>query len=119
MNKRELGKKGEEFAIKFLEKSGIKIIFHNYFTKYGEIDLIGLENKTIIFIEVKFRNNINFGYPIESIDSKKIEKIKNAANDFIIKMNYKDYDFRFDVISLLNNEKNGRINVNWLKNQFF
>jgi putative endonuclease len=52
MNKKEIGKEGENIAAKYLQKNGIEILNRNYNTKYGEIDLIGIENKTIIFIEV-------------------------------------------------------------------
>ena len=85
MNKRKKGKFGEELARSFLKNQGIEIIKKNYFTKYGEIDLIGIEKETIIFIEVKFRNSKHFGDPIESIDKKKkmrmIRSAKAAINE--------------------------------------
>ncbi len=68
-----MGRLGEDIAAKFLENNGVRIIKRNYFTKYGEIDLIGIENKTIIFIEVKLRQNRNFGSPYETINAKKVE----------------------------------------------
>jgi len=117
MNKREIGKLGEEIAAKYLENQGIKIIIRNYFSEFGEIDLIGIENKTIIFIEVKLRNNNSFGEPIESIGCKKIEKIKKTACCFLIENEYKDLDIRFDVVSLTSFQNNYKIL--WLKNLYF
>ncbi|MBQ2124942.1 MAG: YraN family protein, partial [Spirochaetales bacterium] len=58
------GRSGEDLAAEFLAKQGVEIIERNYHTKFGEIDLIGFDKSTIIFIEVKLRNNDNFGTPV-------------------------------------------------------
>jgi putative endonuclease len=113
MNKRNVGTIGENQARKFLTENGVEIIKSNFFTKFGEIDLIGIEKKTIIFIEVKLRNNDNFGLPYESVDMRKIERIRNTAEVFLSENDYGDYDCRFDVISINRNE------IEWLKNQYF
>jgi putative endonuclease len=118
-NKRQIGKLGEEIAKKYLENQGITIIFQNYFTKWGEIDLIGLEKKTIIFIEVKLRNSTSFGEPIESINHDKINKLKLAIDSFFLKEGYNDYDCRFDVVCILYNKLLGGYETKWLKNQYF
>ena len=101
MNNREKGKIGEEIAKKFLINNGINIIKENYFTNFGEIDLIGIEKKTIIFIEVKFRKNNNFGLPYESVNERKIQRIKSSAETFLSKNDFGDYDCRFDVVSIV------------------
>lgn len=119
MKNREYGKKGEEIAGKFLEKKGIKILSRNYCTKYGEIDLIGIKNKTIIFIEVKLRNNKSFGLPSEAIDYKKVQKIKNTAMVYITENDLNDKDCRFDVISILYDNIRKYYHIDWLKDQYF
>jgi len=119
MNKREIGKIGEEIAKDYLEKNGIKIIDKNYFSKYGEIDLIGFENRTIIFIEVKLRNNIEFGSVCESVTESKIMKIYDASKDFLSNTELDYDDCRFDVI-LINSDKDcSNCRIEWLKNQYF
>jgi putative endonuclease len=117
MNNRKIGKENEEIASKFLTNQGLKIINKNYFTKFGEIDLIGIENKTIIFIEVKFRSNENFGKPFESVNIWKQEKIRNAADYYLSENDFSDFDCRFDVVSLTPSQNNFKIE--WLKNQYF
>jgi putative endonuclease len=121
MDKRSIGKMGENIAEKFLSLSGIEIIKRNYFSKFGEIDLIGIEKKTIIFIEVKYRKSNNYGFPYEFVDNKKIEKIKKTAETFLIEFEkeYKDYDCRFDVISMVPNGIEHDFDIEWLKNQYF
>jgi len=117
MNNKEIGNLGEKIAKNYLEKHGIKIIDKNYFCKFGEIDLIGIENKTIIFVEVKLRFSDSFGAPYEAVDSKKWEKLQNAAQLYLTEHNINNMDCRFDIISLLycNDKKN--FNIEWLKNQ--
>ncbi|MCK4798508.1 MAG: YraN family protein [Spirochaetes bacterium] len=119
LNKRQLGKIGEDIATKYLENNGIQIIERNYYTKYGEIDLIGIENKTIIFIEVKLRKNKNFGLPSEAIDSKKLKRIHNTATNYISEMNFTNNDCRFDVICLFYSNHENLYKIEWLKNQYF
>ena len=118
VNKRELGKLGEDIAFNFLQNNGIKIIKRNYLTKFGEIDLIGIEKKTIIFIEVKLRNSLEFGFPFESVNFRKKMKLSNSINFFLSQSNI-DYDeCRFDVISIIFDSKD-LYKIEWLKNQDF
>ncbi|HNZ27294.1 MAG TPA: YraN family protein [Spirochaetota bacterium] len=118
-NKTRVGRFGEDIAIKFFESRDIKIIKRNYFTKFGEIDLIGIENKTIIFIEVKLRFDRSFGAPFESIDQKKWEKLQKSAEMFLIENDFLDKECRFDMLSLLYSDVYKSFKVEWLKNQIF
>ena len=63
MEKKELGKKGEELALRFLKKRGYRIIEKNYVCKMGEMDIIAKEKDTLVFIEVKTRTSTVFGPP--------------------------------------------------------
>ncbi len=102
----------EKMANDFLLKKGYNILFTNYQTRYGEIDIIAKKDTYICFIEVKYRRNISKGYPRESVNFKKQEKIKNTAILYIAENNLQNVDFRFDVIEILNN------NVTHIKNAF-
>ena len=70
---------GEEFAASFLRKKGYKIIERNFRKGYGEIDIIALKNKILIFVEVKTRISINFGTPFESITPWKLRSLIKTA----------------------------------------
>jgi putative endonuclease len=109
----EKGKFGEILAKNFLKKNGYSILFENYRTRFGEIDLIVEKNNTIIFVEVKYRTNKNFGRAEESINKSKIKKIRNSAVQFL--KNYKkDYKkFRIDIIAINNFEL---LEINHYKN---
>ena len=83
MNNIEFGKLGEEKAIEFLKKNGYKILERNYKTKIGEIDIIAIKKKKIIFIEVKTRSSYNFGRPEEAVNEKKLRKIESVAQIYL------------------------------------
>lgn len=115
-NNTEIGKRGEEIAAKFLKKQGVDIIEKNYHTKFGEIDLIGFDKSTIIFIEVKLRNNDNFGTPVEAITQTKLKRIYKSAL-WYISMHKNNYDYRFDVIAIRKDNINRCYHLEWFKNQ--
>lgn len=95
------GKIGEFVAEKFLVKRGYKIIERNYRKKVGEIDLIANYENYIIFIEVKLRSSISYGYPAEYVTKKKQEKITKVAYFYLNSLDDKNFDIRFDVIAII------------------
>ncbi len=109
MNKTK-GELGELLALKYLKKKRYKIIETNFRCKLGEIDLIALHRKTIVFIEVKARSSVDYGYPSEAVDERKIRKITNTAEYYLLKhYQYENFDKRIDVIEVFLNA-NDKIN---------
>lgn len=100
MNNIEKGKLGEKIALKYIVSKGGKIIEKNYRTKRGEVDLIVKLNGELVFVEVKSRSNINYGYPSESVDYKKKRKIVNVAKYYILANSLYNLSIRFDVIEV-------------------
>lgn len=87
----------ERLASIYLVLKGYRILQSRYKTGYGEIDLIARKGKTIIFVEVKQRQNEREG--AEAITGKSQSRISNAAKQFISRNSrYADYDFRFDAL---------------------
>ncbi len=109
-NKREIGNKYEDGAVKLLLSSGYEILERNYRVRAGEIDIIAQKDNTIIFIEVKYRSSIKFGYGIEAIDYRKMRRIYNAAKIYLLTNRKLRYKIRFDSICFLGEE------VSWIKN---
>ena len=79
MQKKELGKKGEEIAIRFLKKKGYRILERNYVCKMGEMDIIAREKDTLAFIEVKTRTSTAFGPPQLAVNSRKQMQLSKVA----------------------------------------
>ena len=114
MNNIEKGRLGEEIALKYIISKGGTIVEKNYRTKMGEIDLIARMNGGLVFVEVKSRSNINYGYPCEAVNYKKKRKITNVAKYYILDNSLEDISVRFDVIEIYLTDKK----INHIVNAF-
>lgn len=118
LNNRELGKLGECFADKYISQNGFLTLEKNYRTKLGEIDIIAKDGDYTVFIEVKTRKSIKFGYPREAVNYYKQMKIKNIANLYLAKNNKFNSHIRFDVIEIMLDKVNEVKSIILLKNAF-
>jgi putative endonuclease len=112
-----IGKRGEDFVCNFLEKKGYTILDRNFHSRVGEIDVIALEGRTIVFVEVKTRTGTTFGSGLEAIGKKKMNGLIKTAYLYLAKMNKKNVPFRFDACEVT--EENGRLVVNHIENITF
>ncbi len=103
--KKKEGKEGEEIAQRYFASKGYKILAQNYRTRFGEIDLICEKGQTLIFIEVRRKTGKEFGEPIESVDRRKVEKIKRVAEQFLLERGIYDKEIRFDLFCLKEGER--------------
>ena len=95
----KLGEIGEGLASKFLKEHGYKIIKRNYKTAIGEIDIIAEDSGTLVFVEVKTRENTAYGQPFEAVNRHKQRKIANVALLYL--KGLKELPpCRFDVVSV-------------------
>ena len=99
----ELGRKGEEIALKYLTDKGYELIARNYrFKRFGELDLIMKDDKYLVFVEVRTKKNTLFGTPIETVDYAKRRQIEKMAQLFFTKEKIPEDTFcRFDVIGIV------------------
>ncbi len=101
-HKLKVGARGEQLAKKYLENRGYIFIAKNYKTKLGEIDIIMKDADSLVCIEVKTRNGIEFGYPEESVTNKKLSRIKKAMFQYKHdNQKYNKLKYRIDVIAVL------------------
>ncbi len=99
--RRQTGLQGEEWAVRYLRQHGYSIIGRNYYTRYGEIDIICEKERILIFVEVKTRSSQRYGSPEEAIGHKKIEHIKKTALHYLAECQTVYKEIRFDVISII------------------
>ena len=100
MQKLQLGKKGEDLALKYLRKKGYQYLDRNFRTSQGEIDLIFVDNKTLVFVEVKTRTGRQYGLPEEAVTLRKLNSIIKAGSRFK-QLNSKLPDsLRIDVVAV-------------------
>ena len=112
----QLGKKGEEIAVAFLEKLGYEVISTNWQEKKFEIDIITIDNDEMVFVEVKTRSTAIFGKPEEAVTLKKQEHLVEGA-DYYIQENEVDLEARFDIVSIILNSHQEEIKH--IKNAFY
>ena len=109
------GKESEKLACTYLKKQGLIFIDKNFYCRFGEIDLIMQHQNTLVFIEVRYRKNQNFGGAKESITPKKQNKIQKTALIYMQKKG-REYNARFDVIAISGESPN--LNIEWIQNAF-
>ncbi len=104
LEKKWLGKLGEDIACKYLEKEGYSVIARNYTVRGGEIDIVAVEENFVVFVEVKCRKTDVFSKASAAVDEKKIAHLVTAAERFLFE---KAHDAavcgkqpRFDVIEV-------------------
>lgn len=96
------GSIGEHMACQYLIKKGYKIIEQNYRNQIGEIDIIAKDGVTLVFVEVKYKGSLYYGYPREMVTAQKQHKIRLTSMGYL-KANrlYDKVNVRFDVVEVV------------------
>ena len=113
--KLKLGKYGEKITARYLKKNGCKILDKNYYTRYGEIDLVAQLGDEILFIEVKTRTSSAFGYPETAVDYRKTKKLLSTARIYLREKKI-DKFWRLDIVSVEIDKDGGDVDIKWFKN---
>jgi putative endonuclease len=118
MEKRELGRFGEERAARYLRLRGYRIVETNYACRSGEIDLIARRGRYIVFVEVKLRKSADFAPAREFVTAAKQQRIRSTAALWL-SLHETELQPRFDVIEIYAPQgAEGRITVNHIENAF-
>ena len=113
INKNNAGLEAEKIAATFLINNGLKLVMQNYHCRFGEIDLIMKEAKTLVFVEVRLRSNNQFGSAGASITAKKQQKLIATAQYFL--QTHGECACRFVAILM---HKVDLSNIEWVRNAF-
>ncbi len=103
-NKRTTGAAYEKLAAKYLVEKGYKILTVNYYTRFGEIDIVARDGMTIVFVEVKYRKSARYGHPYEAVNKEKRRRIMLSALAYGKKHHILGQGMRFDIIDILKGE---------------
>ncbi len=98
--KAQIGRKGEEIALHFLRKKRYQILERRFRVLKGEIDIIAMDRKTLVFIEVKTRTGDLYGRPEESVTPAKQNQIRKLALGYLNGRQAGSTGCRFDVVSV-------------------
>lgn len=114
MNRVDTGKNREKQAALFLEKQGFQVLQRNFRCRQGEVDIIGIHENCLVFVEVKYRSSSKAGMPEEAVGVQKQRKICQASDYFRLKhREYQTLQIRYDVVAMLSDR------IRWYKNAFF
>lgn len=111
-----IGRRGEQWVKTFFENKGYEIIAENVHTLYGEIDLIIRLNTELIFVEVKSRTNLSYGFPESAISKTKLEHMVNSAEAFLADHPEITCPWRIDVVALNFDPKKHEPEMEWFEN---
>lgn len=112
---RSRGELGEALALKYLKDNKYTIVERNFRNKIGEMDIIAKKDSLIVFVEVKSRSSIKYGYPYEAVNIKKQNKLKLLAYSYIKLHNLYYHQFRFDIIEVYLEDNS----INHIENAFW
>lgn len=99
----ELGKNGENQAAAYLEAQGYVIRHRNWRSGKKELDLVAEKDGELVVVEVKTRQNLNYGLPQEAVGERKTRRIVDSTDAYLRKFGL-DLPVRFDIITLTGNE---------------
>ncbi|ANU35503.1 YraN family protein [Vibrio scophthalmi] len=114
LNKLTKGLFFESAAEQHLVSCGLSKIARNFRIKGGEIDLIMRDQDTIVFVEVRYRQNQNYGHAAETVTYSKQQRLIKTANVWLIKqgLSVHSTNFRFDLVAIHHDGKQ----IDWIKN---
>jgi putative endonuclease len=112
-SKKKLGNEAEQQACKHLQSHGLKLLDKNFSIKAGEVDLIMRDNETLVFVEVRYRKNADFGGAAASVTPKKQQRIIKASLAYQQK-HAPQSSMRFDVVAIEGDNRE----LNWIRSAF-
>lgn len=106
---KDLGRRGEDVARRFLKRQGLKILARNYRCRAGEVDLIALDRstrrqmgaETVAFVEVKTRSSDRYTDPEFAVDARKRDHLVKVARHYLAHHDAADLNVRFDVLAIV------------------
>jgi putative endonuclease len=115
---RPLGRRGEDAAARYLKKRGYVIVAHGHRDNIGEIDLIAIDGRTVVFIEVKTRTSYDAGHPADAVDEKKQQRLTRLALSYMKRHDLLECSARFDVVAVTWPDDKGRPVIEHFQNAF-
>lgn len=118
------GRDAEKIACDHLKNNGLKLIEKNFNSRYGEIDIIMQHKNTLVFVEVRYRKNRDYGGAEASITPGKQSKIRKTALYYMQKKG-REFNSRIDVVAITETNtathktlNKNTLNIEWIQNAF-
>jgi len=98
--RRWFGTRSERACVRYLKKLGYRILARNFTCQFGELDIIALDKKCIVFVEVRSTESTDANQPAASVNTKKQERLTRLALFYLQKKRVLDQQARFDVLAV-------------------
>jgi putative endonuclease len=103
------GAAGEDLAADYLQGMGFEVVARNYHCAVGEIDVVAMKGRLLVFCEVKTRTGDAFGFPAEAVGYAKQARLKRLAANWLTEHKPGAVDIRFDVVSVIFRNGTGEV----------
>ncbi len=90
-SRKELGRWGEELAVRWLEDNSFDVIERNYRTQWGEIDIVAKKDDVLYFVEVRTVKGSLFSHPLETLTKRKLERLKKTIYCYLKARRYRGF----------------------------
>jgi putative endonuclease len=117
-SQRPLGARGEDAAVRFLKRLGYRIVERGYDSPLGELDIVAVDGRTVVFVEVKTRASTDAGHPSDAIDDNKQRRMTQSALAYLKAKRLLEYSSRFDVVAVTWPVNSRRPHIEHFKNAF-
>lgn len=95
-----IGQRGENAAARFLRKKGYRIVGRGERGNIGELDLVAVDRRTVVFVEVKTRRSHDAGHPAEAVDEDKQRRLTRLGLAYLRRHDLLECAARFDVVAV-------------------
>lgn len=116
--RRSLGERGERAACRYLRRLGYKIVDRGARPLYGEIDIVAVDGRVVVFVEVKTRRSHASGHPAEAVDTRKQQRLTRAARLWLKRHRLMQVPARFDVVAITWPPEQRRPTIEHVRNAF-
>ncbi|MEX2121806.1 MAG: YraN family protein [Pirellulales bacterium] len=113
-----LGQRGEAAAARYLRRRGYRIVAQGDRGQLGELDLVAVKKRTVVFVEVKTRQSQAAGNPGEAVDDDKQRRLTRLALSFLKRHGLLEYPARFDIVAVTWPEGQSRPSIEHFEHAF-
>jgi len=115
---RPLGVRGERAAARYLKKLGYIVVARGDRSRFGELDVVAVDGRTVVFVEVKTRRSAALDHPADAVHGDKQRRLTRAATAYLKRHRLLDYPVRFDVVAVTWPQAARRPRIEHFRNAF-
>jgi putative endonuclease len=118
--RRALAAAGEAFAVQHLQRLGYEIVARNHRTRFGELDVVASDRKTLVFAEIKTRRASAGADPWRSLHERKRAQVRRMAAAYLAEVadRPRGLDLRFDAIAVAIDPRGRLVSIDHLEGAF-